>query len=137
MRKKKHSITIHYVGMEIMAFRNLLCTDLGSLIGNHNVDMIFLPLRFYVKSILFILKLQTLPFWPYEQLWILNFWIFFKYQMWNSQNINNQQPPKLLQWASEITKTLFHVKSKWQENGRISTLWKINSQNSQLVCPGL
>ena len=39
-------------------------TDLGSLIGNIHCGnfSIFLPLRFYVKSILVILKPQKLPF---------------------------------------------------------------------------
>ena len=35
--------------------------------------IILLPLRFYAKSILVILKPSKLPFWPFEQLWILNF----------------------------------------------------------------
>ena len=41
-----------------------LITDLGSLIGNLQLVnfRIFLPLRFYVKSILVILKPQKLPF---------------------------------------------------------------------------
>ena len=39
-------------------------TDLGSLIGNTQCGnfRIFMPLRFYVKSILVILKPQKLPF---------------------------------------------------------------------------
>ena len=43
---------------------NVSSTDLGSLILNTQCGnfMIFLPLRFYVKSILVILKLQKLPF---------------------------------------------------------------------------
>ena len=52
-----------------------ICTNLGSLIGNTQCGKItiFQPLRFYVKSILVILKLQKLPFGPFEKLWILNF----------------------------------------------------------------
>ena len=36
----------------------------------------FLLLRFYVKLILVILKPSKMPFWPFEQLWILHFWEF-------------------------------------------------------------
>ena len=44
-------------------------TDLGSLIGNIQCGnfRIFLPLRFYVNSILVILKPQKLPIWPFEE----------------------------------------------------------------------
>ena len=40
---------------------------------------IFLPLRFYVKSVLVILKPQKLPFWPFfsTEFWFSwNFWYF-------------------------------------------------------------
>ena len=58
----------------------LRSTDLGSLIGNTRCGncRIFLTHRFYVKSILVILRHQKLPFWK-GQLWILkfgNFWHF-------------------------------------------------------------
>ena len=51
-------------------------TDLGSLIRNTQCGnfRIFLLLRFYVKSILINFKARKLPFWPFRQLWILNFW---------------------------------------------------------------
>ena len=51
----------------------------------------FLPARFYVKSILVILNLKNLPFWPY---------------------CSNDSF-----WHSEISQNWFHVKSEWQENG--------------------
>ena len=49
---------------------NWIFTDLGSLIGITQCgNKICLPLRFYVKSILVILNLKKLPFWPFEQFW--------------------------------------------------------------------
>jgi len=63
----------------------LLCpifTDLGSsliLYGQYGNFRIFMLLRFYVKSILVIMKPQKLPFWPFEQIWIFNFWIFLTF----------------------------------------------------------
>ena len=68
-------------------YKCLLCislksTDLGSLIGNTQCGniRILLPLnRFYVKTIMVISKPQKLPFWPFEQLWILNFWELLTY----------------------------------------------------------
>ena len=74
-----------------------LFTDLGILIGNtqHGSFRIFLPLRFYVKSILGILKPQKLPFWPFEQLWILHFGNFWHFQGWNFSKNQNSKPSKL------------------------------------------
>ena len=54
-----------------MSRSNTYAVLLQSQCGNLRI---FLPLWFYVKSILVILKPQKLPFWPFEQLWILNFW---------------------------------------------------------------
>ena len=56
--------------------RQVCSTDLGSLIGNTQCGYfrIFVQLRFYVKSILVIVKPQKMPFRPFEQLWILTFW---------------------------------------------------------------
>ena len=45
-------------------------------LGAKKLFFSFFHLRFYEKSIFVILEPQKLPFWPHEQLWILNFWIF-------------------------------------------------------------
>ena len=63
-------------GLPSSCTKNMQLTQawvLRSLIGNTQCEnfRIFLPLRFYVKSILAILKLQKLPCWTFEQLWIL------------------------------------------------------------------
>ena len=42
--------------------------------------MIFLLLRFYVKSILRILEVQNLPFWHILRLWILIFWCILAFK---------------------------------------------------------
>ena len=75
-------------------------TDLDSLIGSTQCGSIrnFLPLRFYVKSILVILKPQKLPFWPIEQLWILNFRIFLTFPSVKFPKNWNSKTPKLLKW---------------------------------------
>ena len=73
-------------------------TDLGSLIRNTQCGnfRIFLLLRFYVKSILIILKSQKLPFMPFEQPWILNFRNFWHFQVWIFSKNQNSKPSKLL-----------------------------------------
>ena len=75
-------------------------TDLGSLIGNTQCGnfRIFLPLKSYVKSILVILKLEKLTFWPYDRIWILDFWIFLKFSSMKFRNNQNSKLPKLLKW---------------------------------------
>ena len=67
----------------ILHFFIIFSTDLGSLIGNTQCQnfRIFVLLRFYVKSILVILKQQKLPFWWFEQLWILNLWKLLTFQV--------------------------------------------------------
>ena len=73
----------------------------------------FLPLRFYVKLILVILNLHILTFWILEQLWILNYWEFLSFQVWNFSTNQNYLPPKLLKWQFYTfwNKPKFHVKS--------------------------
>ena len=75
-------------------------TDLVSLIGNaqceHFIFRIFLQLRFYVKPILVILMPQILPFRPFEQPSILNFWelltfSFFKCEIFLKIKIQSLQ----------------------------------------------
>jgi len=104
------------------ARNSMWCTDLGSLIGYRQCGnfRIFLLLRFYVKSFLVILRPKKLPFWLFEQLWILNFWrllyifkseIFQKIKILSLQNDKNDSF-----WPSEISQIWFHIKSEWQEN---------------------
>ena len=65
-------------------------TDLDSLIGNNKSKKnlrIFLNLTFYMKSILVILKPLNLPFWPFVDLWILNFWIFLTFSKFKATKI--------------------------------------------------
>ena len=59
---------------------------------------IFLPLRFYVKSILVILKPQKLPFWLFEQLWVLNLWIFLTFSSVKFPKVPHSLPRKWLIW---------------------------------------
>ena len=56
----------------------------------------FPSLGFYVKSILVISKSKDQPYWPFEQLWILNFLNFWQFPVWNFFKHQNSKPPKLL-----------------------------------------
>ena len=73
----------------------------------------FLPLRFYVKL---IWKCQKLPFYyPFEQLWILNFWEFLSFSSMKFPKNQNSNPPKLLKWIFLISwshpKLIFKIKA--------------------------
>ena len=97
-------------------------TDLGSLIRNIHCEnfRIFLPLRFYVKSILVLVKPKKLLFEPFEQLWILNLWNFFYFfeceiiLRYKIQSLQIAQDGSF--WPSEISQNWIHVKSEWQGN---------------------
>ena len=74
--------------------------------------------RIFLKSILVILKLKKVTFWPYKQLWILNFWHF---QVWNFPKNQNSKPPNCQNdslWLSKISQNWFHVKSDFREAGK-------------------
>ena len=79
---------------------------------------IFLPLRFYVKSSLVILKAQKLPFWSFvEQLWILHFWNFWHFQMWYFSINQNSKHSKLLrrQFLTAISEAArFYISRIWR-----------------------
>ena len=60
--------------------------------------MNLLPLIFYVKSILVILKPQKLPFCPYVQLWILDVWIYLTFSSVTFWENLNSKPPKYFKW---------------------------------------
>ena len=69
----------------------LLLFHVNILFGNFRI---FLPLRFYVKSILVILKPQELPFWPFKSssdLW--NFWEFVIFPSVKWPKTHNSNPP--------------------------------------------
>ena len=87
---------------------------------------IFLSHRFYVKSILVILKPQKLPFWPFVQLQIVNFWeilIFLRIKIVKTKVFDPLKSAQI-----EFTEN--------QSSRKIAKLWNIQ-HNSQLGCPGL
>ena len=57
---------------------------------------IFLPLRFYVKSTVVILKPQKLSFWLFQQVWILNFCNFLTFQSKKFSKKSKLEAPKKL-----------------------------------------
>ena len=66
MAKKCETVTIIVFTINEHIFKYKIGTDQGSLIGNtqHGNFRIFLPVIFYMRSILVIQKPQKLPFWP-------------------------------------------------------------------------
>ena len=75
-------------------------TDLYSLIGNSQYGnfRIYLPLEFYVKSVLVILKPQKVPFlanWAGLKFGFLET-VCRHFQVWNFSKHQNSNPPKLL-----------------------------------------
>ena len=77
------------------------CTDLGSLIGNTQCG----NFRIWHEINFGHFEPLKLPFWPFEQLWILNFW-------------------QLLTFSS--VKFVKNVKSEWQQYSVICTLCFFN-----------
>ena len=80
--------------------------------------MILLPLRFYVKSILIILKdselvILTMAAANFEFLEILTF-----SRVKSIFNASKMVRMHGSFWPSEISQKWFHVKSKWQENSQ-------------------
>ena len=110
---------LHYLLSQFGGFKVTIlghCTDLGSLIGNSQCGTfrIFLPPRFYMKSIWVILKPQKLPFWPYEKHWILNFW-----KLWTFSSVKFFRTSKFK--TSIIVKTVgltFWIWNQPKLNGR-------------------
>ena len=103
--------------------------------------MIFLSLRIYVKSILWILKVKNLPlwfssFWPISEGRKLPFWTILEVLLFNLLGISHLKMSKFPQYskfrAAKIVKMSvleipndkiwFHVKTEWQENPEISSL---------------
>ena len=86
---------------------------------------IFLPLRFYVKSIWLISKSQKLQFWPF---WRLSILIFGKIASLNQSKIHQNQilePQKLSKWQRSnfsICQNLISRKIQWQKNCHFATL---------------
>ena len=120
-------------------------TDLGSLIGNLQCwnFRIFLPLRFYAKSILVILRPQKLPFWL--TIWVaLNFTFYgniLHFHAWNFSKNQNWKHPRLLKvqfltfWNQP--KLISRKIREAQKLLNFYALWNIYRQYSQLGCPGL
>ena len=109
-----------------------ICTDLGSLIGKTQCGNFrnFLPLRFYVKSNLVMLKPKKLPFWPFDQLWILNNFDIFKCEIFLKIEIESLQNCWNGRFSlSETSQNWFQV--KLEVAGK---LLDFHCQNSQLGC---
>ena len=113
-------------------------TDLGSLIGNYLCGNLrtFLPLWFYVKSIMVILKPLKLPIWPFRQLLILYFCSLLIFQAWNfSKNTTLV--------AAQMVKMAVLDASKWPKliSRKIRAPGKLPNYHTvkitQLGCPGL
>ena len=68
--------------------------------GNFNI---FMPFRFYVKSIKLILEGQKLPFWRF---WRLSIQIFEVLNIWKCQKFPKIQITYLLNWNMAIFKAL-------------------------------
>ena len=61
--------------VQIATFGDSILQSPYTKVVSYSVEITeFLLLRFYVKSILVILQPKIPPFWPFEHLWILNFW---------------------------------------------------------------
>ena len=91
-------------------------TDLGRLIGKTQCCNFRI-----LREINFChFEAQKMPFWPFEQHWMLNFWELLTFLMWKFSRDQNSKSPKLFKngsfWPSEISQNWFHVKSEWQEN---------------------
>ena len=95
---------------------------------------IFLPLRFYVKSILVVWKPQNLPIWPFEHFRILNFWELLTFS--NVKFLKKIKIQRLLKWAQLISRKIrvaeefcnFHTVES-EEYFVICTLWIWNIYN--------
>ena len=117
-----------------------ILTDLGSLIGNTQFGkfMIFLPTRFYVKSIMVILnppKTAILTNWA-----ALNFDSFWHFQVWNFSKNQYAKPPKWLKWQFlTLWNQLKLIWRKIRVAGKLLNFITvyIHSQKSQLGCLGL
>ena len=108
---------------KLAIFIFFLCTDLASLIGNAKCGTIriFLPLRFYVKSILVLLKSQKLSFSPFDRLWISIFFFFWHFQNSKSHNLK-----------MEVFHPLKSAVIDFRMAGKllnIHTLWNIHPQS--------
>ena len=69
----------------------------AAYLGIHNLEnsWFFCQSDFTWNQFWVILKAHKLPFWPFEQLWILNFGNFWNFQMWNSPKNQYSKPTKL------------------------------------------
>ena len=65
---------------------------------------------------------SSYEFWIYGNFWHFQVWILPKIK---SQSLPNYQNTSF--WPSKISQNWFHVKSKWQKKGQISTLWHIHT----------
>ena len=108
-------------GLKSQAWNHLLYTNyqllkqantqqMGSLIGNTQFGnfMIFMPLRFYKEINFGHCEAPKMPFWPFEQLWILSLWEFLTFSSIRLQKNQNSMPPKLLNgsfWPCEMSQT--------------------------------
>ena len=84
--------------------------------GNY---MIFLSLRFYVKSILRILEAQKLPFLQILGFWFLLIWSISPFKKCKIHKHQNSEYLNLTKW--QIFRLWFHAKSECQNNSVIST----------------
>ena len=74
--------------------------------------------RFYVKTILFILKPQKLPFWPFKQLWILNFWKLLTLLSVKCFQKSNFKASKIIKTAVFDLLKSTKIDFTWNHNGR-------------------
>ena len=98
---------------------------------------IFLPLKFYVKSILVNLKSQKLPYCSLEQPWIFNIWEF---HTWRCQK--RSQKFKIQSCSTGPNCSFLGLISKWPKlisrNIWVAEKsWNFHIVYSQLGCPCL
>ena len=75
---------------------------------------------------------QKLPFWPFEQVWILNFWAFWYFQLWNVYKKSIFEASKIVKMQFLTFKNETKISCKIRVVGKSLNLHTVKYQQTKI-----